>query len=70
MARYTPPGKYKKPQGRLLSTAQAAEYLGISVRTLFNYRQAGKLSAYRVGEKLWKYDPADLENFVSKKASA
>ncbi|WP_157929684.1 helix-turn-helix domain-containing protein [Mycobacteroides abscessus] len=52
----------KKP-GRLLSTNQAAEYLGVSSNTIRKYSAAGKIKAFRVGVKLIKYDPADLDAF-------
>ncbi|MFV8277681.1 helix-turn-helix domain-containing protein [Mycobacteroides abscessus] len=52
----------KKP-GRLLSTNQAAEYLGVSPNTIRKYSAAGKIKAFRVGVKLIKYDPADLDAF-------
>ncbi|WP_394334229.1 helix-turn-helix domain-containing protein [Mycobacteroides abscessus] len=55
-----PPGR--KP-GRLLSTSQAAEYLGVSPNTIRKYSAAGKIRAFRVGVKLIKYDPADLDAF-------
>ncbi|WP_204080990.1 helix-turn-helix domain-containing protein [Mycobacterium riyadhense] len=64
MSRYVPPGQYKKPPGRLLSTTEAAAYLSISVRTLFKYRKVGKICAQQVGDKLWKYDRSDLDKFI------
>ena len=48
-------------QPRLLSTAQAAAYLGVSPNTVRNYIARGLLSAHRVGPKLLKFDPADLD---------
>ncbi|WP_117433210.1 helix-turn-helix domain-containing protein [Mycobacterium marinum] len=63
MSRHRPPGRYKKPKGRLLSTTEAAAYLGVSIRTIHNYRYKGALVPCRVG-RLWKYDPRDLDNFI------
>lgn len=51
-----------KPQNRrLLSTAEAAEYLGVSVNTIRNYIAKGLITAQRVGPKLLKFNPADLD---------
>jgi excisionase family DNA binding protein len=58
----TPP---RRPGSRLLSTKQAAEYLGVSQNTIRKYRDEGKIRAVRVGEKLVKYDPEDLDRFTS-----
>ncbi|HTX96334.1 MAG TPA: helix-turn-helix domain-containing protein [Mycobacterium sp.] len=52
---------------RLLSTQQASAYLGISPNTLRKYVADGGLKAYRLGEKLLKYDPADLNEFLQSK---
>jgi excisionase family DNA binding protein len=46
---------------RLLSTAQAADYLGVSVNTIRNYIAQGWISAIRVGPKLLRFDPVDLD---------
>ena len=48
---------------RLLSTAQAADYLGVSTNTIRNYIARGILTAHRVGPKLLRFDPADLDAF-------
>ena len=53
-----------KAAPRLLSTAQAAAYLGVSQNTIRKYRDDGKIRAYYVGEKLVKYDPQDLNRFL------
>lgn len=49
---------------RLLSTAQAADYLGVSPNTIRKYRDEGKIPAFLVGERLVKYDPKDLDCFL------
>jgi excisionase family DNA binding protein len=49
---------------RLLSTTQAADYLGVSATTVRKYRDEGKIRAFYVGEKLVKYDPEDLDRFM------
>lgn len=53
---------------RWLSTAQAAEYLGVSVNTVRNYVGAGRLKVRRMGPKLLKFDVADLDRLIEGKA--
>lgn len=53
-----------KAAPRLLSTTQAAAYLGVSPNTIRKYRDDGKIRAFLVGEKLVKYDPQDLDRFL------
>ena len=49
-------------QRRWMSPAEAADYLGISPRTLRNYISEGKLPAYRLGGKrTMRIDRADLD---------
>lgn len=49
----------------LLTTGQAAAYLGTSPRTLEDWRLRGGGPVYRkVGRRLVRYDAADLERFV------
>jgi excisionase family DNA binding protein len=48
---------------QMLSTKEAANYLGVLVNTIRNYVARQKLVAYRVGPKLIKFDPADLDAF-------
>jgi excisionase family DNA binding protein len=50
-----------KQTSQLLSTSEAANYLGLSVNTVRKYLAAGDIVAYRVGKKLWKFDTADLD---------
>jgi excisionase family DNA binding protein len=57
---------YKKPLKRLLSTSEAAAYLGISEPTFRKYRKLGQIPFRRVGEKLYKYHPDDLDQFEHK----
>jgi excisionase family DNA binding protein len=51
---------------RRLSTTDAAIYLGVSESTLRRYRNEGRIPFHRVGEKLYKYDIADLDAFSEK----
>jgi excisionase family DNA binding protein len=57
-----------KQQNRWLSTAQAAEYLGVSINTVRNYVGGGRLKVRRMGPKLLKFDVADLDRLVEGKA--
>jgi len=47
---------------RWLSQTQAAEYLGVSARTIRNYISAGTLAGHRVrGSRLVRIDRAELD---------
>lgn len=55
----------KTPPRRLLSQAQAAEYLGVTDRTIRNYVARGDLRAYRVrGSRLVRIDLAELDTLL------
>lgn len=73
MSRYEPPAPkkdHRKPKTHWLSTKQAAAYLGLSIRTIHNYRVAGKIKGHRMGERVWKYDPVELDEFIEKSTRA
>ena len=65
MSRFTNPIQNPHPPRQLLSTPQAAAYLGVSVNTIRKYLAEGKIRARRVGVKLIKFDPADLDEFAT-----
>lgn len=46
---------------RWIDQREAAEYLGITDRTLRRMIAAGKLPAYRLGPRLLRIDVADLD---------
>lgn len=46
---------------RWIDQRQAADYLGITDRTLRRMIAAGKLPAYRLGPRLLRIDVADLD---------
>ena len=52
-------GRGSRP--RLISLGEAAERLDVSTRTLRRYIAAGRLTGYRVGPRLIKIDPAELD---------
>jgi excisionase family DNA binding protein len=45
----------------LISLAEAADRLDVSARTLRRYIAAGRLTGYRVGHRLIKIDPTELD---------
>jgi excisionase family DNA binding protein len=68
-ARFTPSPATTAPprRPRLLSSKVAAEYLGISSKSIRKLVADGKLSAYLIGEKkLVKFDQADLDKYLAK----
>ncbi|MFT4288133.1 helix-turn-helix domain-containing protein [Nocardioides sp.] len=50
--------------GHLLKPDEAADRLGVSVWTLARLRRDGLLAAIRVANA-WRYDPADLDTYIS-----
>jgi excisionase family DNA binding protein len=52
------------PKRHLLSQQAAAEYLGVTERTIRNYVSRGQLRAYRVGGRLVRVDQADLDELL------
>lgn len=56
------------PQRRLLTTKQAAEYLGISQRTLWTMTNAGVIPSVRFGagrRQSVRYDLDDLDGWIA-----
>jgi len=50
----------------LLSTKQAADYLGVCPNTVRKYADEGKIKRYRIGVKLFKFDRQDLDRLIYK----
>ncbi|MCD6175670.1 MAG: helix-turn-helix domain-containing protein [Planctomycetes bacterium] len=48
---------------RLLKSKEAANYLCISERTLWNLQNIGKIKTVRMG-RLIRFDPIDLDEFI------
>jgi excisionase family DNA binding protein len=46
---------------RLVSQQDAADYLGVTERTIRNYVSRGQLRAYRIGGRLVRVDQDDLD---------
>ncbi len=72
MSRTTPPRRIPLPERprRLVLSTEAAAYLNVSVNTLRKYVAAGDITARRVGPRLLKYDPAELEAFTRRAGGA
>jgi len=47
----------------LLSTATAAQILGVSIPTVIAYAQDGKILASFIARK-WRFRQADIEDFI------
>lgn len=50
------------------NTEEVAEILGVSVRSIYNYIDEGKLKAYKVGWG-WRFKETDIDNFVTRTPS-
>jgi len=47
-----------------LSTVEAAKYIGVSKNTLRKYVVKGLVPAHKFGQRLLKFDPAELDDAV------
>ena len=55
----------RQPAGRrYASIGQAADYAGVSSRTIRRYIVAGRITGYRVGPKLIKVDLDELDRII------
>jgi excisionase family DNA binding protein len=58
------PEKKSNPE-RMLSLQEAARYLSISESTMRRYLKDGKIPSHKIGGKLFRVFPADLDEFVA-----
>lgn len=58
----------EKPEPLLLSKAAAAHSLNVSVRQLTRFVASGQLTPIRLGPRLVRFTPAELEAFVDRQA--
>lgn len=49
---------------RLLTKCEAAKLLGVSERTIDNWRAEGRLRAVKLGQGAVRFDPVDLRAFI------
>ncbi|QOV90661.1 helix-turn-helix domain-containing protein [Humisphaera borealis] len=54
-----------RPIEKLLSSREAAAFLGVSARTLWTLADQRQLPAVRIG-RLVRFDPADLRDFIDR----
>lgn len=52
------------PAPTLLTTREAADYLRCSVTTLRKYVREGRVKPERLGPKLLRFDPRDLDRVL------
>lgn len=50
---------------RLLTQAEAADLLRVSVRSLYALRKTGRLRAVIVGPGAVRFDPRDIDQFIA-----
>lgn len=53
-----------RPRRDLMSQAEVADLLGVTTRTVRKYTAAGRLTAYRVGDRILRYDAAEVEQIL------
>jgi predicted DNA-binding transcriptional regulator AlpA len=54
------------PTGNLLDERTAAKFLGVSPRVLWGLADAGSIPFIRIGPRLKRYDPRDLQEFIDR----
>ena len=47
-----------------ITIADAADLLSVSTKTVRRYMDAGKLTPYRLGERLVRLDPAEVQSLL------
>lgn len=52
------------PARRWLTQAEAADYLGVTDRTIRNYIASGRLSGYRLGRRAVRVDARELDQIL------
>ena len=52
----------------LLDAKEAAAFLKVKVRTLWEWRRLGKIPFVKVGPKCYRYKRSDLREFVSQRS--
>jgi excisionase family DNA binding protein len=58
--------KTERPPNALLSKREAAEYIGVTTRTLDNYMAKRLVPFYRIGEKTIRFRGTDLDAAMEK----
>ena len=53
-----------------VSIAEAAEYLGVSTKTIRRYIAAGRLTGYRTGPRLLRVDHNELDGLMRRVPAA
>lgn len=51
--------------GKLLTTKQVQEMLGVSERTIFNFMERGDLKGFKVGRS-WRFEESDIEDYINR----
>lgn len=51
--------------GKLLTTKQVQEILGVSERTVFNFMERGELKGFKVGRS-WRFEESEIEAYLQR----
>lgn len=57
--------KVNQMSGKLLTTKQVQELLGVSERTIFNFMNRGDLKGFKVGRS-WRFEESEIEDYLKK----
>jgi predicted site-specific integrase-resolvase len=56
-------------KSELLTESAAAKHIGVSGETMRKFRDAGLIEYLRLGRKIVRYRPAQLDDFLNQSAS-
>jgi excisionase family DNA binding protein len=51
--------------GQILTTKELADYLKLTVVTIYKYVKAGKIPGYRIGKR-WRFDKDQIDNLLKR----
>lgn len=52
-----------KPQDRLITLSEVAEYLQIAERTVYQWAQRGKIPSFKIGN-VWRFKRDDIDQWI------
>ncbi len=58
------PGRANLPGKRLLTVREAAEYVGVKPKTLYNWVSSGKIACVKAGGRCLRFDIRELDRWI------
>ncbi len=51
---------------KALTLKEVARRLDVSERTITRLAESGELAGYKVGKRSWRFEPADVEDYINR----